>query len=53
MIKAMQLKFVHFFIIKDGMVEPTCKLFSRWKQSGCAVDIVGLDNAGENVLLQN
>ena len=49
----MQLKFVHFFETKDGMVEPTCKLISRWKRSGHAVDIVWLDNAGENVLLQN
>ena len=29
------------------------KLFSRWKQSGHVVDIVHLDNAEENVLLQN
>ena len=52
-VKAMQLKFIHFFETKDGMVEPTCKLFSRWKQSGRMVDIVWLDNAGENMLLQN
>ena len=44
-VKAMQLKFIHFFETKDGMVEPTCKLFSRRKQSGHAVDIVRLDNA--------
>ena len=52
-IDAMQLKFVHFFETKDGMVEPPCKLFSRWKQSGHMVDIVWLDNARENMLLQN
>ena len=49
----MQLKFIHFFETKDGMVEPTCELLSRWKRSGRAVDIMRLDNAGENVLLQN
>ena len=49
----MQFKFIHFFENKNGMVEPTCELFSRWKQSGHAVDIVRLDNAGENMLLQN
>ena len=52
-VEAMQLKFICLFETKDGMVEPTCKPFSRWKQSGRAVDIVRLDNAGENMLLQN
>ena len=52
-VEAMQLKFVHFFKTKDGMVEPTCELLSRWKKSGRRVDIMQLDNAGENVLLQN
>ena len=50
-VKAMQLKFIHFFEAKD--VGPTCELFSHQKKSGCAVDIIHLDNAGENVLLQN
>ncbi len=49
----MQLKFVHFFETKDGMVEPTCELFSRWKRAGYGVDIVCLDNAGENLALQS
>ena len=52
-VKAMQLKFVHFFKIKDGMVEPTCELFFRWKHAGHGVEIVHLDNAGENLALQN
>ena len=30
-VEAMQLKFVHFFEMKDGMVEPTCELFSHLK----------------------
>ena len=52
-VEAMQLKFVHFFDTKDGMVEPKCELLSSWKRSGCRVDIMQLDNANENVLLQN
>ena len=47
------LKFVHFFETKDGMVEPTCELFSCWKRAGHGVEIVRLDNAGENLALQN
>ena len=52
-VEAMQLKFVHFFKTKDSMVEPTCELRSRWTKSGRGVDIMRLDNAGENALLQN
>ena len=52
-VENMQLKFVHFFETKDGMVEPTCELFSRWKRAGYGVDIVRLDNAGENLALQS
>ena len=51
--EAMQLKFVHFFETKDGMVEPTCELFSCWKHAGHGVEIICLDNAGENLALQN
>ena len=35
------------------MAEPTCELFSRWKCAGHGVEIIRLDNAGENVALQN
>ena len=52
-VEAMQLKFVHFFATKDSTVELTCELLSRWKKSGRGVDIMRLDNAGENALLQN
>lgn len=52
-IEAMQLKFVHFFDTKDGMVRPTCELFSHWKKSSHTVDIFCLDNEGENGLPQN
>ena len=35
------------------MAEPTCELFSCWKCAGHGVEIIRLDNAGENVALQN
>ena len=52
-IEAMQLKFIHLFDTKDGMVEPTCELFSRWKRAGHGVEIVHFDYVGENLALQN
>jgi hypothetical protein len=48
-----QLKFSNFFKMKNGMVEPTCEQFQKWKQNGGkAVTHLRLDNAGENKLLQ-
>ena len=47
-----QLKFSDFYTTKNGMVEPTCEQFYRWKQSGNPVKYVRLDNAGENKLLK-
>ena len=47
-----QLKFVQFFETKNAMVEPTCEQLYRWKQAGHAVQVIRLDNAGENQLLQ-
>ena len=47
-----QLKFSDFYDTKNGMVEPTCEKFKKWSQDGKPVGIVRLDNAGENVLLQ-
>ena len=29
-----QLKFSHFYKLKDAMVEPTCELLHHWKQNG-------------------
>ena len=46
------LKFSDFFAAKNGMVEPTCEQFQKWKAHGYAVTILRLDNAGENVLLK-
>jgi hypothetical protein len=47
-----QLKFSDFFNTKNGMVEPTCEQFQRWKDAGREVKFVRMDNAGENVKLQ-
>ena len=47
-----QLKFSDFYPTKNGMIEPTCEQFQKWKQSGKQVKYVRLDNAGENKKLQ-
>ena len=41
-----------FFSTKDGMVEPTCVEFDKWKQEGKPVRILRMDNAEENKLLE-
>ena len=46
------MKFVKCFRTKDGMVEPTCELFSKWKVKNRPVQYVRMDNAGENVKLE-
>ena len=50
--EATNMKFSFFFATKNGMVEPTCELFHKWKQQGHVVQIVRMDNAGENRKLQ-
>jgi hypothetical protein len=45
-------KFSGFFDTKNGMTEPTCERLQRWKDSGKEVRFIRLDNAGENILLQ-
>jgi hypothetical protein len=47
-----QLKFSDFFETKRGMAEPTCELFHRWKNAGREVQFLRMNNAGENLLLQ-
>ena len=47
-----QLKFSDFHETKNGMVEPACEQFKKWEQAGKKVDVVRLDNAGENKLLK-
>lgn len=46
------LKFSDFFETKNGMVEPTCEEFQKWKSSGCNVNFLRMDNAGEKALLK-
>jgi hypothetical protein len=47
-----QLKFSDFYEKKNGMIEPTCVRLNRWKQHGLGVKYIRLDNAGENLKLQ-
>gem|GEM_PF-6951265 len=47
-----QLKVSDFFETKNGMVEPTCELFYKWKEKGMPVKIVRMDGAGENIKLK-
>ncbi len=47
-----QLKFSDFYKTKDEMVEPTCVQLKKWAQANKKVDVIRLDNAGENKLLQ-
>lgn len=42
----------HFFQKKDKMVEPTCALIQIRKQNGMPVQIICMDDAGENKKLQ-
>ena len=45
-------KFSDFFATKNGMVEPTCERFHRWKTEGKQVAAIRMDNAGEKLLLE-
>jgi hypothetical protein len=45
-------KFVNFFETKDGMVEPTCEKLKKWEQSGHKVNVIRMDNGGENLKLE-
>jgi hypothetical protein len=48
-----QLKFVDFYEKKSSMIEPTCEQFKKWEQNGHKVDVVWMDNGGENLKLEN
>jgi hypothetical protein len=48
-----QMKFVDFFEMKNGMVEPTCEKFKLWEQHGHKVEVVRMDNGGENIKLES
>ena len=43
-----QMKWSHFFRTKNGMIEPTCVMFHKWKQAGKQVKFLRMDDAGEN-----
>ena len=45
-------KFVKCFKTKIGMVEPTCQLFSQWRERGKPVKYLRMDNGGENQKLE-
>ena len=44
----LQLKFLHFYLSKNAMVEPTYELLHHWGQSGKNINKLRMDNAGEN-----
>jgi hypothetical protein len=46
--EATKMKFSFFYATKNGMIQPTCELFNKWKQQGYVVVKVQMDNAGEN-----
>ena len=48
----LQIKFSVFTQTKDGMVEPTLRLFNKWKGTPRNVTHLRMDNAGENKKLQ-
>ena len=45
-------KFSAFFKKKNGMIEPTCEQFEKWRQAGMPVKFLRCDNAGENKKLK-
>jgi hypothetical protein len=47
-----QLKFVDFFEAKNDMIEPTCVQLKKWEQAKKKVDVIRLENGGENVKLE-
>ena len=44
-------KVSHLYATKDGMVEPTCILFKQWKEQNKEVQVIRMDNGGENKAL--
>ena len=47
-----KIKTLDLFGTKDGMVEPTCKLFQKWKNEDKPVKFIRMDNADKNKTLQ-
>ena len=36
------MKFSDFFATKNGMIEPTCEIFFKWKEAGIPVKELGV-----------
>ena len=51
-LEATQLKSGSFHNKKNGMVEPVCEQLQKWKQKGLGIDVIRMDNAEENKVLQ-
>ena len=49
----LQLKFSHFYKMKDAMLEPTCELLHQWMQNGQKIHKLYMDKAGENKKLES
>ena len=47
-----QLKMSDFYETKDGMIEPTCEKFHKWRENRMPVKYLRMDGAGENMKLQ-
>jgi hypothetical protein len=44
--EATQMRFSDFFPSKNSMIEPTCKMLSKWVKSGKAIMIIRCNDAG-------
>ena len=49
----LQLKVLHFFKMKNTMMEPTCALLHHWSNAGKSFSKLQMDNAGENKKLES
>ena len=45
-------KMARHFKTKKDMLEPTCEEFFKWKQKGKGVQVLRMNNAGENQILE-
>ena len=48
-----RMKFTSFHAMKDGMVEPTVQQLQAFKRIGRKVEVIQMDNAGENKALED
>ena len=47
-----RMEFSNFCDTNNGMIEPTCERFEKWKQNGHPVKFGRCDNAGENTKIK-